>query len=261
MTPLISLILPTLGDGDYLSLFFSSLARHTVEDVEVCVSCFGRFPLERTFGVSAKIHEEFGDPGVGPAQNRCIDMSSGEWIAISNDDVVFLPGWDGIRNRMAPDRWAGWILLEPRPGSFPPACEAGATAEEFRQQVAIDEAARRNKGRSEPCGDAGLFLFHRSLWDGRVRYREDMGAFGGQDTDFMWRMFQARPELMYGRLNLCLYHFGGVAIGRRPELRSHGDEFWAGFVRDHGIDPHEAYRAIQERTAQAVSKEPSRWPT
>lgn len=262
MTLPVSLILPTFGDADLLDLYFRSLAATARADHQVVVVCHDAFPPVDIRGLDVKLLRTIdGDVGVGRAQNRAIEASDREYIAISNDDIVFLPEWDDLDGRVAEDRWLGWELLEPGHGSFPPAVEAGRNPSEFRWDEACRAASLRNGPSAAPGGDAGLFLFHRSLLDSGIRYENGSGPFAGQDTDFMWRIFRAHPRLLYGRLNLCLYHFGGVALSRRPGLRAPdaGEAFWRAFTERHGLTPHEAHARIRERTSGLLSEEPRRW--
>lgn len=272
--PKLSLLVPTLAEPEnyrLLQLFLWSVGYTANVPVEVCLSVYprdARLPgwlRTETDPWKTDVPVVVGErdhPGVGHGNNQAFDMSSGEWVAVMNDDVVLLPGWDDFEARMAPDRVAVWELLEPGrvQTSYPPPVDAGFGPADFDFAKVRDAAALRNRPHSSPGGFFGFSLCHRDVY-GAVRFAEDLESYSAHDIDFYRRLYLRFPDLLFGRLNLCVYHFQRSTIDRHPELHTGGERTQELFRAKHGMSTSDAYRLVEDRTARLVEEDPSRWPS
>lgn len=181
----------------------------------------GTLAQVETYGVPAHFSVD-RIPGYGRAIMQALAMSRGEWIVYVSDDMVFLPGWNHMfADRARPWRFLCFDLLEPIWGSFPPPVDAGTSPATFRPAVAADAARARMRAEATPGDFFGTFVFHRSLIDrltpGGFRWTdEEDWRFAFTDVDFPWRVHLRLPDVVFGRLGTCVYHFCHASWHRSP---------------------------------------------
>ncbi len=247
--PEFSIILPSLAQTEYLELFLRYLQQNRQHDLEVLVHVYPRGDLPVLKGYEFPVNISADDiPGMGHACNMALKRARGEWLLFFADDLVPLEGWDNFEGRLRPDRVLCWDLLEPSPGSYSPPCEAGTHPRDFRYEIALQEAKRRTRPAAEPGKFFGHFIFHRSLLASEIRWPETP-YYATADIDLPYQIYSAHPQVTFGRLGLCIYHFARASIVHHPELQRPGDEVQQQFVDRFGITTGEAYDRINSRSS------------
>lgn len=249
ITPDFSIIVPSLGETDYLNCLLSSIEQYGRHRYEVLIHVYPRARLPLLLAYNFPVILSADDtPGMGHASNVALDRARGEWIMWLADDVVFLPDTDAFGDRLQEHRVMSWTLLEPLPGSFEPPVPAGRSPKDYNAEMAA-EAGRQRLSPSSPGKFFGHFMFHRSLLTPDARWVEDQG-YATSDIDFQYRLYLEHEHVAFGQLGLTMYHFVQGSITRNPALRLNPDEAQRLFIERFGITTGEAYVRLNRRGAE-----------
>ncbi len=94
-SPLISVIIPTWNRPKLLRECLTALTHQTFRDFEVCVVNDGGVSIENVVSQFPSLilhaYDLKEDRGPAAARNQGIKMASGKWIALCDDDDLFLP--------------------------------------------------------------------------------------------------------------------------------------------------------------------------
>lgn len=225
---MISVILPTYRNPDYLDLCLRSIVENQVNKNDIIVIVDGYF--EESEEVLKKYADDINvidleeNMGMQHAINVGVWNAQSDWIFVINDDNVFPSEWDKRLVRIAEYNTV-WTVnqIEPTgPGMFNfPVCDCGQTVEDFEYEIFLD--IEKNQSRLDlVTPDASIFpFFMNKKW---------YMAAGGFDTwydspnlcdwDFFAKL-QFNPILEFKRTHrLHLYHFGSVATKKNAESES-----------------------------------------
>jgi len=149
--------------------------------------------------------------GVCTALNRCVAMTTGDYVFLLNSDHVLCPAWDANLVRwLKPNRVVSAMCVEPGRvpvASFFAACNCGHMAQEFhwgRFEAAVQRISRPHAapGVNHP------FVLHRALWDRVGGMDERFNPGPASDPDLFYRLHFEGAEMVRGH-NAVLYHFSG----------------------------------------------------
>lgn len=208
-----TVIIPSLANEatkPYLKLTVESL-RASGFDGQIIVVTNG-IPVGETLdipGISTRLHTR--DQGQCNAVNIGVQQATTEYVLISNDDMVYAPGWD--RNLRFDYPVFSPNLVEPKnnAGSAAPFIKynGGFTLEEFHQEAVddmIDARVDIEKGIEEPGFNFPVFI-KRDLWNFLGGYDVAYDPWGSNgDTDLQTRINLAGITPMRLR-DVLVYHF------------------------------------------------------
>lgn len=227
MKPLVSIVIPTYRAVECLELCVRSICEGgNLEEIEVCLYGDGggdvpekhlqkcmEFMSQR--GVR---HNCFYNPqnlGNTPALNRAIDLASGQWIMVCDDDCVFPANWlERIRHELTHKTVLSLLCIEPDVGGHRPAScfiphNLGLDPEKFDLDALNNLNSKLSIGEIE-VGVNYPFLIERdillSLGKGDERFK---GPY--HDPDLFLRFRNAKLRLIRSRAT-ALYHFSGMSM-------------------------------------------------
>jgi GT2 family glycosyltransferase len=93
VTPLVTVVVPTLVAGDALADCLRSLESQTLDRFEVMVVDNSGYGLAKASGSRARLIANRHNAGFGAAANQAFRASSAPYLATLNDDAVAHPGW------------------------------------------------------------------------------------------------------------------------------------------------------------------------
>jgi len=238
-----SVVIPSLANEKtvgYLKLCVESL-RESGFDGEIVVVTNGvptPVPLNIS-GISKRMHTS--GQGQCVATNIGVQVSSSDYILVSNDDMYYAPGWD--KNLRFDYPVFSPNLVEPtnNPGSAEPFLKfaAGYTLKEFNKEM-IDGFIKR-KTDDLPNDEPGFnlpFFVKRDLWQLLGGYDTAYDPWGSNsDTDLQTRINLAGVTPMRLR-DVLVYHFSnksGTFDGTHQDFYQNNLQFFHdkfGFDRD-----------------------------
>jgi glycosyltransferase involved in cell wall biosynthesis len=213
LSPLFSLIVPTLNVAATLRSCLSSIAEQTFTDFEVVVVDGGS--IDETPAILASFAATLGDrltllrgedDGVYPAMNRGVGHARGEWLLFLGADDTLAAG-DTLAEVAAFLRGAGPVDL-----------------------VYGDVVLRSSSARDGGAFDLDRLLFERNLCHQAVCYRRALFATIGPynpryriwaDWDFNIRCF-ANPALVTRHMDIVVANYndtGGLSMQEDSELK------------------------------------------
>lgn len=213
LSPLFSLIVPTLNVATTLRSCLTSIAEQTFADFEIVVVDGGS--TDETPAILASFAATLGerltvlrgkDDGVYPAMNRGVERARGEWLLFLGADDT-LVGSDTLAEVAAFIRGVGPADL-----------------------VYGDVALRSSSARDGGAFDLDRLLFERNLCHQSVFYRRELFATIGPynpryriwaDWDFNIRCF-ANPALVTRHMDVVVANYddtGGLSMQEDSELK------------------------------------------
>ena len=244
----VTIIIPHLGgtqESEYsLSKCFKSLVQ-TTSGIKIIVA-YNNFQ-----GWDGPVPENsifIQEQGQCKAVNAAVATTNTPWVFVTNDDMVYPPGW--FEKLVAPmtdgdhllHLYVSPMLIEPRPGA--PTFQTyfcGGAGGDFDKQKFLDFAASY-KGQGMRTGFNLPFLIHRELWDTIGGYNIAYDPWGSNsDSDLEYKIKLAGVQPMQNT-NSIVYHFSQTSGTFEPKNNeyyqknfAYFEEIW-GFPRtDDGI--------------------------
>ncbi len=221
--PKLSIIITNHNNGDYLDLCLNSLLKSTnLDDKEIIVfndNCSDNTSLiaKKYLKKSKKISflNTNITHGLAMASNIACSYANGEWLMITNEDVIFPPGWEEIMNKyMIPENKNDFFcpnVMEP--GRYVPVAEGfikkdfGNTAKEFDYKGFVKFEKKERSDKKIKAGNGPQFI-------SKALYMKVGGCdplFRGVplvDTDFFIKLRLNGTKFMR-TYEWSIYHFSG----------------------------------------------------
>lgn len=148
------------------------------------------------------------EQGQNRAVNAAVAITNTPWIFITNDDMVYAPGWwDRLVNNIEEEMCVSPKLVEPRSGAPTfEVLEAGGAGGDFNKQLFLDYANNRIGG-GLTTGLNFPLLIKRELWDTVGGYDinyDPWGSNGDSDLEYKIKLAGVQP---YQNTNCIVYHF------------------------------------------------------
>lgn len=223
---MISLIIPTYRNPDYLDICLKSAIENQVNNNEIIVAVDGFIEESQHILDNYKQHIQVLDLGVNQGMQMALNLAvmnaTNEALVIINDDNVLCKDWDVIIEEQFQNFELGYVFtinqIEPTgPGIFNfHVKDLGKTPKEFKYKEFLEyEQTVRD---SKLTLDGGIFPF--------VISKKDYMIVGGFDTlydspficdwDFFLKL-DLNGVLFYRMNDLNFYHFGSAATKNGKE--------------------------------------------
>lgn len=220
---MISVIIPTYKEPDYLDLCIKSALQGENNKNEIIVVVDGFYELNKEvldkYLSSITVLNLQTNQGLSVATNWGVYNATQEFILVVNDDNVFSRGWDTeLTKHLQKGRVVSMNQIEPKPSMFKQFIikNLGINPEQFDLEAFWDFEERYNTTPPDNSGSTLPFAMHRL----------DYLAVGGWDVmypsphvvdwDFFAKCEYHGFEMV--RIYKSLYHFASVATRSTPEL-------------------------------------------
>lgn len=170
------------------------------------------------------------------ATNAAVAVTNTEWIMITNDDMIYPPGWfDNLTEKMEGHLCFSPKLIEPRPGA--PTFEVhfcGGAGGDFDKDKFL-EFAETYEGEGVRTGFNLPFVIRRDLWDTVGGYDINYDPWGSNsDSDLEYKIKLAGVQPMQNT-NSIVYHFSQTSGTFHPDNRSYWERNFAYFEEKWGF--------------------------
>lgn len=233
----VTIIIPHLGatpeQCNALRECFASL-RETAPEVPVLVAKNGAIACQ------CIRHIRVLGQGQCKAVNAAIATTNTPYVLISNDDMIYPPGWFEIVSDISVTHLiacASAKLVEPRKGA-PTFIEyfCGGAGGDFDKQKFLDFVATRPKQWNVEKGFNFPLLLHRELWDTIGGYDinyDPWGSNGDSDLEYKIMLAGVQPVQIQDWL---VYHFSQTSGTFEPRNDAHRFRNYAYFKEKWGFE-------------------------
>ncbi|HTJ13934.1 MAG TPA: glycosyltransferase [Dinghuibacter sp.] len=235
----LSLLIPSWNNLEYLRLCIDSIRRHSVVPLQIIVHVNdGRDGTLEWVKSQPDIDYTHSVENIGVcyALNHARSLARGEYIVYINDDMYVCPGWDTalmdeVRAIGHPWFFLSSTMIEPRATGNPAVIvqDFGSTVAEFREAslLAGYESLPQNDwmGATWPPN-----IVHKDVWDLVGGYSVEFSPGLYSDPDFSMKLWTMGVRLYKGVAKSRVYHFMSKSLGR--VALNEGDKT---FVRKWGI--------------------------
>ena len=216
---MISILIPTLNNLDYLKLCIRSIQENTIVPYEILVWDNGSEKETQSWcwehlGATKTSHTSYyrveKNEGLSYAYNYMVRAARGDLIMPADNDYYFLPGWDSLAEEAAVYGWRQPMQIRRDGRATRGICaEYGGAPDVFQEDLILSHF----KDKTWPERRKGTFF-------PLVMRRNDWIEIGGWDERFMidelsflWRaynFYESKGSTQFTHPRSFIYHFGGI---------------------------------------------------
>lgn len=179
------------------------------------------------------------------AQGQCMAVNAGaaitsaEWLVVTNDDMIYAPGWLEKMLETARRYNLKFLcpnLVEPRPGAPPFLVQPfGGAGGDFNKAAWLEFASHHVDHALEQ-GFNLPFLIHHDTWNRLGGYDVNYDPWGSNgDSDLQAKVILAGLETFRDR-NIIVYHFSQTSGTFHPSNHGYWEKNYAYFTQKWGFD-------------------------
>lgn len=232
----VTIIIPHLGRNEKqekaFDLCYSSLLRNSPLGMKMKVVKNGNKACPHIRDI--RIIEQ----GQCKSVNAAVAITNTPWIFITNDDMVYGPGWyEKLMEGLDPgyDLCVSPTLIEPNPGA--PTFEVkyfGTLETEFNQK-AWDEFSKKREDKRIVSGFNLPLLIKRDLWNTVGGYDIAYDPFSSNsDSDLEYKIKLAGIQPLQNK-NCVVYHFSQTSGTFEPQNQGYWQKNWEYFKEKWGF--------------------------
>ena len=221
---MISIIIPTYNNKDYLKLCINSLKKNSYYDNEILVHVNEGNDGTVEYLKEKKINFTFSKTNIGLCSgcNLISKNSNFDYILYSHDDMYFLPDWDlvlmnKVRELKTDKFYLSSIMINGDPkltGHLN--LNAGDKIENFNENFLLDNYENLNHDDFQGSTWAP-HLIHKKLWNKVGGFSEEFSPGAGSDPDLNMKLWNQGVRIFQCLGKSKVYHFGSVTIRKKKD--------------------------------------------
>ena len=221
---MISIIIPTYNNKDYLKLCINSLKKNSYYDNEILVHVNEGNDGTVEYLKEKKIYFTFSKTNIGLCSgcNLISKNSNFDYILYSHDDMYFLPNWDlvlmnKVRELKTDKFYLSSIMINGDPkltGHLN--LNAGDKIENFNENFLLDNYENLNHDDFQGSTWAP-HLIHKKLWNKVGGFSEEFSPGAGSDPDLNMKLWNQGVRIFQCLGKSKVYHFGSVTIRKKKD--------------------------------------------
>ncbi len=234
---MISIIIPTYNNLDYLKLCLKSLKKNSTFKHEIIIHINDGSDGTLNFVKSNNYKHTNSDINIGLCSsiNKAAKLVSNKYILYSHDDMYFCPNWDKVlldevKNLNHNNFYLSGTMIEPNSGHI--VCDFGIDLDTFKE----DELLSRYKSINFYDHQGTHFAPHlvsKKMWDKVGGFSEEFNPGIGSDPDFNMKLWKEGVRIFKGLNDFKVYHFGSLTTRKKKNfIQNRGDKT---FLKKWGI--------------------------
>ena len=234
---MISIIIPTFNNIDYLKLCIKSLNNNSSHDHEIIFHINDGSDGTKEFINNKGYKFTYSDTNIGLCSsiNRAAKLATCEYILYSHDDMYFCPNWDDvlikeIKSLDHENFYLSGTMIEPNSGHI--VFNFGDTINNFRE----DELLSKYKDINFFDHQGSHFAPHlvsKKMWDKVGGFSEEFDPGIASDPDFNMKLWKQGVRIFKGLNDFKVYHFGSLTTRKKKNfVQNRGDKT---FLKKWGI--------------------------
>jgi len=234
---MISIIIPTYNNLDYLKLCIKSLNNNSSYDHEIIFHINDGSDGTAEFIKNNGYKFTHSDDNIGLCSsiNKAAKLASFEYILYSHDDMYFCPNWDDvlikeIKSLNHENFYLSGTMIEQSSGHI--VYNFGDTINNFKE----DELLSKYKDINFFDHQGSHFAPHlvsKKMWDRVGGFSEEFNPGIASDPDFNMKLWKEGVRIFKGLNDFKVYHFGSLTTRKKKNLiQNRGDKT---FLKKWGI--------------------------
>jgi GT2 family glycosyltransferase len=221
---MISIIIPSFNNLEYLSLCVESLQKNSHYKNEILIHINEGSDGTIEFIKQKKLkftHSRIND-GLCIGCNKISKLSSFQYILYAHDDMYFLPKWDLYLIEEAKSLKTNKFYLSSIMINGDPKLNghlnlnAGDTAENFNEKYLLQNY--ENLKHDDFQGSTWApHLIHKDLWDEVGGFSEEFSPGMGSDPDLNMKLWKAGVRIFKCLSKSRVYHFGSITVHKNQK--------------------------------------------
>ena len=234
---MISILIPTYNNLDYLKLCIKSLKNNSKYEHELIFhineGSDGTLDCIKNFGYKYSYSEQ--NIGLCSAINKAAKLSNQKYILYSHDDMYFCPDWDKVLldevNSLNHDNfYLSGTMIEPNSGHI--VCDFGIDHNTFKENDLLSNYKNINFYNHQGTHFAP-HLVSKKMWDKVGGFSEEFNPGIGSDPDFNMKLWKEGVRVFKGLNDFKVYHFGSLTTRKKKNFtQNRGDKT---FLKKWGI--------------------------
>lgn len=221
---MISIIIPSFNNKDYLALCIESLEKNSHFKNEILVHV--NEGIDGTIDLLKKKNIFFthsnNNVGLCSACNIVSKNSTFDYILYSHDDMYFLPDWDLVLMNKVKELKTNKFYLSSIMINGDPKLNghlnfnAGDKIENFNEKFLLDNYKNLNHADFQGSTWAP-HLIHKELWNRVGGFSEEFSPGAGSDPDLNMKLWNQGVRIFQCLGKSKVYHFGSITIRKKQD--------------------------------------------
>ena len=234
---MISIVIPTYNNLDYLKLCLKSLKKNSSFNHEIIIHINDGSDGTLDFIKANNYKYTSSDDNIGLCSsiNKAAKLVTNKYILYSHDDMYFCPDWDKVLSREVKsfdhdNFYLSGTMIEPNSGHI--IHDFGSNLDTFREDVLLTKYKNLNFYDHQGTHFAP-HLVSKKMWDKVGGFSEEFNPGIGSDPDFNMKLWREGVRIFKGLNDFKVYHFGSLTTRKKKNfIQNRGDKT---FLKKWGI--------------------------
>ena len=226
---MISIVIPTYNNLEYLKLCLKSLKKNSSFNHEIIIHINDGSDGTSDFIKANNYKHTRSDDNIGlcTSINKATKLVSNRYILYSHDDMYFCPNWDKVLldevNSLSHDNfYLSGTMIEPNSGHI--VSNFGVDLNTFNEDELLSKYKDINLYDHQGTHFAP-HLVSKKLWDKVGGFSEEFNPGIGSDPDFNMKLWKEGVRIFKGLNNFKVYHFGSLTTRKKKNFtQNRGDK-------------------------------------
>ena len=226
---MISILIPTYNNLDYLKLCLKSLEKNSSFKHEIIIhindGSDGTLNFIKTKNYK---HTTSGDNiGLCSSINKAAKLVSNRYILYSHDDMYFCPNWDKVlldevKSLNHDNFYLSGTMIEPNSGHI--VYDFGIDLDSFKEDELLSKYKTINFYDHQGTHFAP-HLVSKKMWEKVGGFSEEFNPGIGSDPDFNMKLWKEGVRIFKGLNDFKVYHFGSLTTRKKKNfVQNRGDK-------------------------------------
>ena len=234
---MISIVIPTYNNLDYLKLCLKSLKKNSSYNHEIIIHVNDGSDGTLNFVKTNNFKHTASDNNIGLCSsiNKAAKLVSNQYILYSHDDMYFCPEWDKVLlnevNTFNDDKfYLSGTMIEPNSGHI--IYDFGIDLNSFNEKELLLKYKNINFYDHQGSHFAP-HLVSKKMWDKVGGFSEEFNPGIASDPDFNMKLWKEGVRIFKGLNDFKVYHFGSLTTRKKKNfIQNKGDRT---FLKKWGI--------------------------
>ena len=226
---MISILIPTYNNLDYLKLCLKSLEKNSSLTHEIIIHINNGSDGTLDFIKAKDYKYTSSDDNIGLCSsiNKAAKLVSNKYILYSHDDMYFCPNWDKVlldevKSLNHDNFYLSGTMIEPNSGHI--VYNFGVDLDTFKENELLSKFKDINFYDHQGTHFAP-HLVSKKMWDKVGGFSEEFNPGIGSDPDFNMKLWKEGVRIFKGLNDFKVYHFGSLTTRKKKNfIQNRGDK-------------------------------------
>jgi len=226
---MISIVIPTYNNLDYLKLCLKSLKKNSSFNHEIIIHVNVGSDGTLNFIKANNYKYTSSDENIGLCSsiNKAAKLVTNQYILYSHDDMYFCPDWDKvlfneIKSLDGDNFYLSGTMIEPNSGHI--VYDFGVDLDTFNENELLSKYKDINFYDHQGTHFAP-HLVSKKMWDKVGGFSEEFNPGIGSDPDFNMKLWREGVRIFKGLNDFKVYHFGSLTTRKKKNfIQNRGDK-------------------------------------